>query len=116
MKLITAFIQPFMLNKVTRALRQSGITSFSVTEIQGASPEQIGDADYLSKKVRIDIAISDQDTDRTTRLILQKASTHQPGDGLILVQELCAAINIDTGIAIEEPPTKSNPRVADLGD
>lgn len=102
MKLITAFIQPFMLDKVTRALRQSGIDSFSVTEIRGAGHEQIGEADYLSKKIRIDIAIRDQDTDQTTRLILEKASTHQPGDGLILVQDLCTAINIDTGMAIEE--------------
>lgn len=104
MKLVIAYIQPDRLSAVKQALFEAEITKMSVTNAlgcgqQGGYHESYRGVDIevnLLKKVRIEIAISEQYLDATVNAIISGAKTGSIGDGKIFVIDLADCIRIRT--------------------
>lgn len=97
MKLVTAIIQPFMTDKLARALYQAPVTGYTVIDCRGSNIEE-DSTDYWAARVRVEIAVEDESVKAMIDLILNTVGTHQQGDGMIFVTELLDAINIQTGL------------------
>ena len=105
MKLITAIIRPFKLDEVREALAEVGVTGITVTEVKGfgrqkGHTELYRGAEYVVDflpKVKIDVAIADDQLDRVIEAITKAANTGKIGDGKIFVVNLEQAIRIRTG-------------------
>lgn len=97
MKLIVALIQPFMLDKLARALLKAPISGYSVTECRGSTGEDSDGPDYQVPRLRVEIVVTEEKKDETVAVILNTVSTHQKGDGLIYIVPLEDVINIRTG-------------------
>ena len=105
MKLITAIIRPFKLDEVREALSGVGVSGITVTEVKGfgrqkGHTELYRGAEYvvdILPKVKIDVAIADDQLDRVIEAITKAANTGKIGDGKIFVVNLEQAIRIRTG-------------------
>jgi nitrogen regulatory protein P-II 2 len=105
MKLITAVIKPFKLDDVRQALTTLGIEGLTATEVKGYG-QQKGQGDiyrgtdykvtYLPK-VKIEIAVTDEQLDKTVEAIQKAAHTGRIGDGKIFVINLERVVRIRTG-------------------
>jgi len=105
MKLIVAYIQPEKLNAVKQALFKREIYKISVTNALGCG-QQMGYTEVyrgselevnLLKKVRLEIAVSDEFVDSTVEGIIEGARTGHIGDGKIFILEMQECIRIRTG-------------------
>ncbi|MBY0550335.1 MAG: hypothetical protein K2W95_23860 [Candidatus Obscuribacterales bacterium] len=95
MKLVVAFIQPFMLDRVTRLLRQRA-ACFFVSEVRAydAGCEEA----ELVPRVRLEVPVNnDMNAMAIADLISQTVNTGRAGDGVVMVTELSYAINVDSG-------------------
>jgi len=105
MKMVTAIIKPFKLDDVREALADVGVTGITVTEVKGfgrqkGHTELYRGAEYVVDflpKLKLEIAVSDEDAERVTEAIMQAASTGKIGDGKIFVSPLEQVIRIRTG-------------------
>ncbi len=105
MKLISAIIKPFKLDDVREALSEIGVAGITATEVKGfgrqkGHTELYRGAEYVVDflpKVKVEIAIADDLTDRVIEAITNAAQTGKIGDGKIFVYELEQAIRIRTG-------------------
>ena len=103
MKEIRAYIQPFMLSKVTRALQKiSGLPGLSVIEVQGFGRGKVlvpGDQIIREfvPKVRLEVVVKDELVEEVVQAIERSAHTGNPGDGVIFVLEVEQAVRIRTG-------------------
>ena len=105
MKLIMAVIKPFKLEDVREALSQVGVNGITVTEVKGfgrqkGHTELYRGAEYkvdFLPKVKLEIAVSEEDTDKVIEAIREAASTGKIGDGKIFVSSIEQAIRIRTG-------------------
>merc|ERR1712159_408164 len=105
MKLITAIIKPFKLDDVRESLSDIGVHGITVTEVKGfgrqkGHTELYRGAEYVVDflpKVKIDVAIADDQLDRVIEAITKAANTGKIGDGKIFVVNLEQAIRIRTG-------------------
>jgi len=105
MKLVTAVIKPFKLDDVREALSDIGVQGITVTEVKGfgrqkGHTELYRGAEYVVDflpKVKIDIAISDEQLDQVIEAITKAANNGKIGDGKIFVTALEQAIRIRTG-------------------
>ncbi|WP_145535360.1 P-II family nitrogen regulator [Yersinia thracica] len=105
MKLVTVVIKPFKLEDVREALSSLGIQGLTVTEVKGfgrqkGHAELYRGAEYsvnFLPKVKIDIAIADDQLDEVIDVISKAAYTGKIGDGKIFVAELQRVIRIRTG-------------------
>lgn len=105
MKYLIAIIKPFKLGEVKDALAECGIVRMTVTEVQGygrqkGRPELYRGGEYqidFLPKVRIEIAIEDEQLDQALRAIEEAARTDTIGDGKVFVLDLAEAIRIRTG-------------------
>jgi len=105
MKLVTVVIKPFKLEDVREALSAVGIQGLTVTEVKGfgrqkGHAELYRGAEYsvnFLPKVKIDIAIADDQLDEVIDVISKAAYTGKIGDGKIFVAELQRVIRIRTG-------------------
>jgi nitrogen regulatory protein P-II 2 len=105
MKMISAIIKPFKLDDVREALSEIGVQGITVTEVKGfgrqkGHTELYRGAEYVVDflpKVKIELAVSDDLTDRVIEAIANAARTGKIGDGKIFVFELDQAIRIRTG-------------------
>ena len=110
MKEIKAYIQPFMLQKVTDALHKIHIRGMSVTEIKGFGKEKDEayphhSRDYVTEftpKIKIEIACLDEEVERIVECIKEHAHTGRRGDGKILVTTLTHVVSIRTGATDQE--------------
>jgi len=93
-KLVTAIIQPFMLDRLGRALRQSAVTGYTVTETRGFSREAPEDSEYLGARIKIEIVTTDDEVDQLIELITSTVGRHQTGDGVILVTDVAQFVHI----------------------
>ncbi|HHC4050183.1 TPA: P-II family nitrogen regulator [Klebsiella pneumoniae] len=109
MKLVTVVIKPFKLEDVREALSSIGIQGLTVTEGKGfgrqkGHAELYRGAEYsvnFLPKVKIDVAIADDQLDEVIDVISKAAYTGKIGDGKIFVAELQRVIRIRTGEADE---------------
>ena len=105
MKLITAVIKPFKLDDVRTALSDVGVTGITVTEVKGfgrqkGHTELYRGAEYVVDflpKVKLDIAINDDQIESVIEAISGAANTGKIGDGKIFVSSLERVIRIRTG-------------------
>ena len=52
---------------------------------------------FLRPKLKLEIAVDDEDLERAIDVILELAHTGQPGDGKIFVFDIAEAIRVRTG-------------------
>ncbi|ORU90003.1 MAG: transcriptional regulator [Cycloclasticus sp. symbiont of Poecilosclerida sp. M] len=105
MKLVTAILKPFKLDDVREALSEMGVSGITVTEVKGfgrqkGHTELYRGSEYVVDflpKVKIEIAISDDQADQAVEAIVKTANTGKIGDGKIFVTELEKVIRIRTG-------------------
>ncbi len=105
MKLVTAIIKPFKLDDVREALSEIGVQGITVIEVKGfgrqkGHTELYRGAEYVVDflpKVKIEVAIADDQLDRVIEAISKAANTGKIGDGKIFVVNLEQAIRIRTG-------------------
>ena len=105
MKLVIAIIKPFKLDEVREALTEIGVAGMTVTEVKGfgrqkGQTEIYRGAEYetnLLPKVRLEVAVSDDQVDGAMDAIRAAANTGMIGDGKIFVMELGGATRIRTG-------------------
>lgn len=107
MKEVKAYIQPFMLQKVTDALHKIHVHGMSACEIKGFGKEKDEayphhSRDYVvefTPKVKIEIICPDKDVEDIVEAIKKNAHTGRKGDGKIFVTSVEQAISIRTGKA-----------------
>lgn len=105
MKLITAIIKPFKLDDVRAALSDVGVTGMTVTEVKGfgrqkGHTELYRGAEYVVDflpKIKLEIAVSDEQLQQATDVIIEAAKTGKIGDGKIFVSNIEQTIRIRTG-------------------
>ena len=105
MKLITAIIKPFKLDDVRDALMAIGVQGMTVAEVKGygrqkGHTEIYRGAEYAVNflpKLRLDVAVDDNQADKTIEAITNAAKTGQIGDGKIFVTPIDSAVRIRTG-------------------
>jgi nitrogen regulatory protein PII len=110
MKMITAVIKPFKVDDVRDALAQIGVQGMTVTEVKGfgrqkGHTELYRGAEYVVDflpKLKLEIAVSEEQLDATIDAILKSANTGKIGDGKIFVTSLEQVIRIRTGETGEE--------------
>ena len=107
MKIIMAIIKPFKLEEVRDALTGIGVHGLTVTEVKGygrqkGHTEIYRGAEYAVSflpKIKLEVAVSADQVEKTIEAIIQAAKTGQIGDGKIFVTALEQAVRIRTGEA-----------------
>lgn len=105
MKLVTAIIKPFKLDDVREAISEIGIDGLTVTEVKGfgrqkGHTELYRGAEYqvdFLPKVKLEIAVQDDQVERLVEAIVEAAKTGKIGDGKVFVYDLEQAVRIRTG-------------------
>ena len=105
MKKIEAIIKPFKLDEVKEALQEIGIQGLSVIEVKGfgrqkGHTELYRGAEYVVDflpKVKIELALDDDQVELAIAAIIEAAKTDKIGDGKIFVSTIEQAIRIRTG-------------------
>ena len=110
MKLITAIIKPFKLDNVREVLGRIGISGITVTEVKGfgrqkGHTELYRGAEYVVDflpKVKIEVVVKDDDSERCIDAIVKAAKTGKIGDGKIFVTSVESVVRIRTGEVNED--------------
>jgi nitrogen regulatory protein P-II 2 len=105
MKLVIAIIKPFKLEVVRDALLAVGVHGMTITEVKGygrqkGHTEVYRGAEYAVNflpKIRVEVAIADNEVDRVVEAIGSAAKTGQIGDGKVFVTSIDQAMRIRTG-------------------
>jgi nitrogen regulatory protein PII len=103
--MVMAIIKPFKLDEVREALTEIGVQGITVTEIKGfgrqkGHTELYRGAEYVVDflpKIKIEIAVGDDQVERVVESIAHTANTGKIGDGKIFVWQLDRIIRIRTG-------------------
>jgi nitrogen regulatory protein P-II 2 len=110
MKLVTAIIKPFKLDDVRSALSDIGVQGITATEVKGfgrqkGHTELYRGAEYVVDflpKIKLEIALADEQVDAAVEAITGAANTGKIGDGKIFIQAVEEVIRIRTGETGEE--------------
>ena len=105
MKLVVAIIKPFKLDEVRSALAEIGVQGLTVTEVKGfgrqkGHTELYRGAEYVVDflpKVKLELAVDDDQVERVVESIIESARTGKIGDGKIFVTSVEQVIRIRTG-------------------
>ena len=105
MHMITAVIQPFMLEAVRIALTAVGVHGMTVTEVKGfgrqkGHKELYRAAEYdvqFNPKIKVEVVVEDRLLEQCLETIVQTANTGHVGDGKIFVMPLSEIVRIRTG-------------------
>jgi nitrogen regulatory protein PII len=103
MKIITAMVQPFMLDKITDALEaMEGFPGMTVTDVRGfgrrgGTENANAPFDVFVEKVRMEIVARDEMVERIVETIVRFAHTGNRGDGKVFVWPVESAVCIRTG-------------------
>ena len=104
MKLVIALIRPFKLEEVKVALARAGVEAMIVAEVKGfghhkGHREVFRGTEYtvdFHPRVRIEVAVADEQKDKVVSTIVEAARTGSPGDGRVFVVPLEEVVRIDT--------------------
>ncbi len=110
MKMISAVIKHFKLDSVREALTNAEIQGMTLTEVKGFGKQKghvelYRGAKYevnFLPKVKIDVAVRDDQVEDIIEIISKAASTGEIGDGKIFVYDLLEVVRIRTGERGEE--------------
>ena len=110
MKKIEAILQPFKLDDVRVALKEVGLEGMTIFDVRGHGRQrghkevyrgQEYDVDLLPK-VKIECVVSDNRVDETVGAIMEAARTGSIGDGKIFISDMPEALQIRTGLSMED--------------
>ena len=105
MKLVMAIIKPFKLDDVRDALIAIGVNGMTATEVKGYG-RQKGHAEIYRgteyatgflPKVKVEVAVADDQVDKVVETIAVTAKTGRTGDGKIFLCALDHTLRIRTG-------------------
>ena len=102
MKLIIAYVQPFLVEKVVQALHSTpGVSGATVTHARGFGRgrqpgEQEEEIYGTSARARVEVAANDDSVKLIIQNIASAAHTGNRGDGKILVLPVEIAVRIQT--------------------
>lgn len=104
MKKIEAIIKPFKLEDVKEGLTELGIEGLTVSEVKGFGRQKGHTEVYRGSeytvdflpKVKIEIVVADNITDKAVEVIVEKAKTDKIGDGKVFVFPVEEAVRIRT--------------------
>jgi nitrogen regulatory protein P-II 2 len=104
LKIVAAIIKPFKLDDVRTALSEIGIKGLTVYEVKGfgrqkGHTELYRGAEYVVDyipKVKLEIAVEDNQVDSVIEAIIETAKTGKIGDGKIFVTPLENVIRVRT--------------------
>jgi nitrogen regulatory protein PII len=104
-KMVMAVIRPHKLAEVRQALAQIGVVGMMVSEVRGhgrqrGQVERYRGAEYvvdLLPKVKLEIAVPDEQVQEVVAAIVQSARTGEIGDGKVFVLSLEDCIRVRTG-------------------
>ena len=93
MKMVMAIIKPFKLDDVREALADIGVQGITVSEVKGfgrqkGHTELYRGAEYVVDflpKIKIEIAVAEDQLERVVEALRQSANTGKIGDGKIFV-------------------------------
>ena len=105
MKMVAAIIKPFKLDDVREALSQRDIHGMTVIEVKGfgrqkGHTELYRGSEYVVDflpKVKLEVAVSDDQLETVLETISEAANTGKIGDGKVFVYELSEVMRIRTG-------------------
>lgn len=105
MKKIEAIIKPFKLDDVKDALNEINITGMTISEVKGYGRQKghreiYRGAEYFVDfipKIKIELVVEADFTDKVVDTILKAANTGKVGDGKIFVLSIDEAIRVRTG-------------------
>lgn len=105
MKKVEAIIRHFKLDDVKNALSEAGAKGMTVTEVRGfgrqkGHTEMYRGSEYtvdLVPKIKLEIAVAEDDLQSVLDAVVQAAKTGQVGDGKIFVSDLTQIVRIRTG-------------------
>jgi nitrogen regulatory protein P-II 1 len=105
MKMVMAVIKPFKLDDVREALSDAGVAGITVTEVKGfgrqkGHTELYRGAEYVVDflpKIKLEVAVTDEQADAVVESIMQAAGTGKIGDGKVFVWDLERVVRIRTG-------------------
>jgi len=105
MKMVSAIIKPFKLDDVREALSDIGVSGITVVEVKGfgrqkGHTELYRGAEYVVDflpKIKVEIAIDDDQLDQVIEAVTDAAKTGKIGDGKIFVTDLAQVVRIRTG-------------------
>ena len=105
MKMVVAIVKPFKLDDVREALAEAGVAGITVTEVKGfgrqkGHTELYRGAEYVVDflpKIKLEIAVADDQADLVTEAIVKAAGTGKIGDGKVFVYDLGSVVRIRTG-------------------
>jgi len=103
-KIVSAIIKPFKLDDVRAALADIGVNGLTVYEVKGfgrqkGHTELYRGAEYVVDyipKMKLEIAVDDDQVDRVIDAIVESAKTGKIGDGKIFVTNLENVVRIRT--------------------
>ncbi len=105
MKLVVAIVKPFKLDDVKEGLKDLGVSGMTLTEAQGfgrqrGHTEVYRGAEYevdFVPKLRLEVAVDDEQVDEVVDAIVAAASTGKIGDGKVWVTPLETVVRVRTG-------------------
>ena len=105
MKLVSCIVRPEKLDAITDALDKQHIVGMTVTDVRGfgrqkGQVEHYRGGEYTIRfvpKVKIDLVVQDQDSQKVVTAIGEVARTGNVGDGKIFVGDISDAMRIRTG-------------------
>ena len=104
MKKIEAIIRPFKLDEVKEALMEEGIRGLTISEVRGYGRQKGHTETYRGSeyriefipKIKIEVVVEDDKTEKVVDAILKTAKTGQVGDGKIFIYDVKDVIRIRT--------------------
>jgi nitrogen regulatory protein PII len=105
MKMINAIIRPHKLQDVKEALADIGVVGLTVTDVRGAGRqrgqvERYRGSEYsidLLAKIKLEVAVLDDQLEEVVQTIRTSAYTGEIGDGKIFILPLEDSIRVRTG-------------------
>ena len=105
MKMICAVFRPHRLQDVKEALADLGVVGMTVTDVRGAGRqkgqvERYRGSEYtidLLAKIKIEVAVLDDQCEEVVQAIRKAAFTGEIGDGKIFVLPLEDSVRVRTG-------------------
>jgi len=104
-KLLICVVPPKRLEQIKKALWESGVRGVTISDASGygyqhVQVESIQGSDYkvqYQPRVRLEVAVTEEELEQVTDLLLDNARTGRIGDGKLFVLPLEDTIRVRTG-------------------
>lgn len=110
MNKVEAIIRPHKLEDLRTSLEELGVTGMTVSEVRGFGRQRGHHELYRGReytvafqpKIKVEIAVKSDLTERVVDVIRNAVNTGQVGDGKIFIYAIADAVRIRTGERSEE--------------